>query len=183
MRDFLIKLCFFTFCLAFIIPFTSCQQKTNYEYAEEQFQKGFERGREDMFLRIYNSIDMENEQILFYGDVWNTDLFALTIYDTINSNESYITYDLTIKSTTVGHCADYEDFFFNIYAISDSEGMILTSDDFIWNGALYYEGSTDDYLQGNNVKGKCKLLDNSEIQTLIIIIAANGHLYTATYNT
>lgn len=181
MKKTLFSVISFALTLTLIFSLTSCQQKENDDYSDERFQKGVEYGMEDMFLRIYNSTKFENEKLLFYGDIWDTEHFSLTMFDTITKDEAYIGYDLTLKTTTVGNCAKSEEFFFNIYAFSDSEGLILKNDDFLWDSALYYEGSTDEYLQGNNVKGKCKLLDNSEIQTLIIIIATKGHLYSATY--
>lgn len=179
MRGFLVKICTFVLCIALIFSLTSCHKQTN----DNQFQEGVEYGMEEMFLRIYNSTGFENEKILSYGDVWNTKHFSLSIRDTITKSEAYISYNLTLKTTTVGQCLELEDFFFNIYAVSDTEGMILMNDDFIWHSVLDYEGSTDEYLQGNKVKGRCKLLDNSESQTLIIIIATGGYLYTATYYT
>ena len=181
MRKYLIRICCFALCIALIIPFTSCQQKPN--DGDEQFQKGVEYGTEDMFLRIYNSIGFENERTLLYGNTWTTKHFSLTIYDTITKDKAYISYYLTLKNTTVGNCVESDEFFFNIYAISESKGMILAQDDFIWDGAIYYEGDVDEYLQGNTIYGRCNLLDNSEIQTLIIVIATKGYLYSATYNT
>ena len=182
MKKHLIRLGFLAFVFTLIFCLSSCEQKTNSD-SDESFQEGVQFGIEDTFLRLYNSIGLVDEPILLYGYTWNTDHFSLTIYDTINEEEAYITYDLTLKNTTINDCLKRETFFFNIYAFSETEGMILDSDNFIWDGALYYEGSTDEYLQGNNIKSRCELLDNSEIQSIIIIIATKGHLYSATYQT
>lgn len=175
--------CFVSLFIVLSFSLYSCQQNTPETDNSEQFQAGVEQGWADAFLSLYNSIGFENEKILLYGDTWDTEHFTLTIYDKITPDEAYISYDLILKNTTVEHCHDFESFFFNIYAISDTEGMILTSDDFIWDGSLNYEGSTDEYLAGNYVKGTCELLDNSKIQSLIIIISTKGHLYSATYQT
>jgi hypothetical protein len=172
----------FLLCITLVFGLTSCKQNIN-EIHDEAFQEGVQHGIEDTFLRLYNSICFENEPIISYGDVWDTDHFSLTIYDTINDDEAYLTYDLILKDTTVEDCFEREVFFFNIYAYSDTKGLILVRDDFLWDGLLDYEGSNDEYLKGNRVKSRCELLDNSDIQSIVIIIATKGYLYSATYLT
>ena len=169
-------------CFALVFGLTSCNKNANNDY-NEAFQEGVRYGREETFLNLYNSICFENEVTLSYGDVWDTDHFSLTLYDTINGEEAYLAYDLVLKGTTLEDCLESEVFFFNIYAYSDTEGLILVRDDFVYDGALYYEGLTDEYLKGNNVKSRCELLDNSEAQSIVIIISTKGYLYSATYQT
>ena len=182
MKKHLFRLYIFAFVISVISFLSSCEQKIDADY-DEAFQEGVQYGESDMFLRLYNSIGFENEQILLKGDTWKTEHFSLIIHDTINDDEAYITYDLTLKNTTIGDCIETGNFFFNVYAFGDTEGIILDADNFVWDGALYCEGSQDDYLKGNNVKGRFELLDNSEKQSIIIIIATKGFLYSATYYT
>lgn len=183
MKKILIHLCCVTLLIALSLSLYACNQENDSQADDEQYQKGYNQGIEDTFLGLYNSIGLENEQILFYGDVWDTEDFSLTLCDKIDEKDAYINYNLTLKNTTVEHCFDQNTFFFYIYALSDTEGMLLMGEDFIYDGLLNDEVSTEEYLAGNNVKGKCKLLDNSEIQTLIIIISTKGHLYSAIYYT
>ena len=72
--------------------------------------------------------------------------------------------------------------FFNAYAIGDREGMVLSYDDFIICGALGNDISVDEYLNGNAIEGHFRLIDDSDMQSLIIIIVTEGRLFTATYD-
>ena len=171
-------------CIIFIclLCLSSCtQQKDNY-YDDEQFQKGIEYGMETMFSMIYNAIGFCNEEILFSGDVWDTDCFSLTLYDKRINDKAYVEYKLILKNTSVSHCAEYGDVFFNAYAIGDIEGMVLSYDDFIYYGVTNNDISVDEYLDGNTIEGQFQLIDNSEFQSLMIIIVTEGKLFSATYD-
>ena len=168
-------------CAVVVFGLSSCKQEPTDNYDDDSFQEGVQYGIEDTFLRLYNSMCFENEQPLSYGEVWDTEHFSLSIYDTINDDEAYLSYDLTLKGATVNDCLERDVFFFNIYAYSDTDGMILEYDDFVWDGMLDYEGTTDEYLQGNKIKSRCELLDNSDGQFIVIIIATKGYLYNASY--
>lgn len=174
-------------CVVLCLSFSSCiSDGTKCEECEAEFFNGYENGIQEVFLRVFDSSG--NFETLFYGDTWDTDHFSLVLYDYIYEEEPYISYDITLKNTTIENCLEYDNFFFNIYAtngVTNNHGpygeMVLIRDDFLWDGALYYDGVTDEYEQGNNVKSKCFLYNDLEYQNFLIIIATEGCLYSAVY--
>jgi hypothetical protein len=179
MKKFILNTCVIILCVFFI---SSCTEQGDDYYDDERFYEGVECGMEDMFLRIHNAVGFYNEEILWSGDIWNTDCFSLVLYDQRIDNEPYVGYKLTLKNTSVGHCAEFGDLFFNAYAIGDTDGMVLSYDDFITYGALGSDDPIDKYLNGNTIEGHFKLIDDSDLQTLIVIIVTEGRLFTATYD-
>lgn len=168
--------------MVLIFSLSACTQQNDDCYDDEQFQKGIEYGMETMFSMIHNAIGFCNEEILFSGDVWDTDCFSLTLYDKRINNMAYVEYKLILKNTSVSNCAEYGDVFFNAYAIGDIEGMVLSYDDFIYYGVTNNDISVDEYLDGNTIEGQFRLIDNSEFQSLMIIIVTEGKLFSATYD-
>ena len=169
----------------FIFCLSSCSKQSDGYYDDEQFQEGVEYGIEDTFLRMYDAVGLYNDEILWSGDIWDTDCFSLVLCDKRINDESYISYKLTLKNTTVGHCAEFGDVFFNIYAIGDTKGMILTRDNFIWYDDFFGSDESktvEEFLDGNTAEGHIELIDDSDFQTLIIIIMTEGRLFTATYD-
>lgn len=167
-------------CIAMLLVCSSCQQESDY-YDDEQFQEGIEYGQEDMFLRLYNAVGFYNDETLKHGKVWNTKHFKLTFKDGNVDNNKYLFYDLYLKKTTVEKCYEDQELFFYIYAISDTEGLLLEGDDYFYDGLWGRDGEVDDYLNGRTINGEVKLLDNSSAQTMLIIIMIDGTVYTARY--
>lgn len=163
------------------LPLYSCDSEESDYYEDEMFQEGIEYGQEEMFLRMYNAVGFYNDEILMYGDTWNTKHFKLTFKDGNVDNNKYLFYELYLKKTTVEKCYEDQELFFYIYAISDKEGILLEGEDYYFDGILCHDGDTDDYLNGRTINGEVKLLDNSSAQTMLIIIMIDGDVYTARY--
>lgn len=170
-------------CMALLFSFSSCEKESDNHNYDNRFQEGVEYGIADTFLRIYNAVGFHDEEILKNGDAWNTKHFKLIFTDYNSGGKKYLHIDLTLKNTTLDRCFEYGDLFFNIYSISDTEGMVLSADEFIDLSLFEYSGDTENFLAGNTAKTSIELLDNSDIQTLMIIIVIEGTLYTATYYT
>ena len=176
-----------TVCILLVLCLCSCVDKdTKCDECEEEYLNGYENGIEDMFMRMYNAT--EDFTTLFNGDIWETEHFSLTMYDSINGEEPYISYDIILKNTTIDHCLNYESFFFYVFATYGTTSnyvpygkMILTEDDFILYGMIDYEGSTDEYLQDNKAKSECHLYSDVQYDNFMIVIATEGALYTAAY--
>lgn len=176
MKSFVKIVCIISIC---ILCLSSCAQQNDDFYDDEQFQEGLEYGREDMFFRIYKSASFHNQKLLTQGDVWNTEHFSLILHDDLCSERPYIGYDITLKNTTTEKCIEDQSVFFNIFATNGE--MVLGYDSFLWDGALDYDGSTDEYLKGNNAKSKCFLYSDTVYKKFLIIIATEGHIYCAAY--
>lgn len=181
MKKFLKNICCTALCIVLLFCLPSCHQAEDDYFDDERFQRGVEHGVEDTFLRMYNAVGFYNDETLMFGDTWNTKHFSLTIVDYEVKGDKYLFYNLNLQKTTVGKCYEGESLFFYIYAISDTDGIVLSGDDYYYDGILEYDGDTDDYLNGKIINGKVKLFDNSSAQTMLIIIMIDGSVYTATY--
>lgn len=179
MRKFRI-ICILVLCAIFAFALSACDTPTN---DDSQFEEGVEHGMEDIFLRIYDASDLRSEEFLMHGDCWQTKHFEIVFEDEELNGDRYLHFKLELKTTTVERCFDYGEVYFNIYAMSDSQGMLLEYDNFLDYGLINYDGSTDEFLDGNIVEASIKLIDNADAQTMIIIIIVEGSLYTATYYT
>ena len=180
------NICIFVLCVILVLGLSSCTyEKEDCPKCDNQFHSGYDKAVKDVFFDNFNaSVDFTT---LFCGDVWNTEHFTLIMCDKLYGEDWVLNYDITLKNTTIADCLQYENFYFNIYSCYESENdgrdgeMILESDGFIWDGVIDYEGTTEEYEKGNNVKSKCFLYEDVEYQNFLIVITTEGCIYSAVY--
>ena len=165
--------------LAVLFCICSCANDTDCVYCEEEFEKGLELGKEEMFLSLFNSICMENEMQLSSGETWKTNAFKLTLTDSIKDGKPIINYLLVLENSTVEEIHEFEEIFFCMYAYGEKNELILSGQEFIFDGVINYDGETKDYLEGNVIEAYAYLPDNAMCVT--IIISTKGELYNAFY--
>ena len=159
----------FTVCLAIL---TACGEVPTYSGSyEDGWLEGIEYGRGEVFESLWYSAELN--EILFHGELWETNDFAISFSDKKTAEGMFLTFDLTLKNFTITECFEESKMFFNIYSVNDSQwDMVLGYDN-------YFDYALFEHLEDNNGKGSIGIYD--DVERLAIIIVIDGSIYKATY--